>query len=78
MVHPSDIAFRRFRLFGIQFAAHHPGKNYEIPPVSAVVKHKWTTNANFNSTNATQSVFVTPSDPVQFYRLNFPFVWTWP
>jgi hypothetical protein len=43
-----------------------------------VVKHKWTTNANFNSTNATQSVFVTPSDPVQFYRLNFPFVWTWP
>ncbi len=38
----------------------------------------WTTVTNFNSTNATQSVFVTPSGPVQFYRLSFPFAWTWP
>jgi phospholipase/lecithinase/hemolysin len=38
----------------------------------------WTTNATFNSTNATQSVFVTPSGPMQFYRLSFPFSWTWP
>jgi phospholipase/lecithinase/hemolysin len=38
----------------------------------------WASVTNFSSTNATQSVFVTPSGPVQFYRLKFPFVWTWP
>ena len=38
----------------------------------------WTTNVTFISSNATQSVFVTPSGPVWFYRLNFPYSWTWP
>ena len=38
----------------------------------------WTTVMNFNSTNSTQSVFVPISSPLQFYRLNFPFTWTWP
>ena len=38
----------------------------------------WTTVTNFNSTNTTQSVFVPISGPMQFYRLNFPFSWTWP
>jgi len=39
----------------------------------------WTTNVNnFNSTNTTQSVFVTPSGPRWFYRLKFPYSWYWP
>ena len=38
----------------------------------------WTMVTNFNSTNTTQSVFVPISGPVQFYRLYFPFTWTWP
>lgn len=38
----------------------------------------WTTVMNFNSTNTVQPVFVPMSGPVQFYRLNFPFTWTWP
>jgi len=38
----------------------------------------WTTNATFNSTNTTQPVFVTPAGPQGFYRLKFPFSWTWP
>ncbi len=38
----------------------------------------WTTVTNFNSTNTDQSVFVPISGPMQFYRLNFPFSWTWP
>jgi phospholipase/lecithinase/hemolysin len=38
----------------------------------------WTTNVTFISSNATQSVFVTPSGPVWFYRLKFPYSWTWP
>jgi phospholipase/lecithinase/hemolysin len=39
----------------------------------------WTTNVNnFNSTNTTQSVFVPASGPTWFYRLSFPYSWTWP
>jgi hypothetical protein len=38
----------------------------------------WTTNAAFVSSNATQTVFVTPSGPQLFYRLSFPYSWTWP
>jgi phospholipase/lecithinase/hemolysin len=38
----------------------------------------WTTVTNFNSTNTVQPVFVPMSGPMQFYRLNFPFTWTWP
>jgi phospholipase/lecithinase/hemolysin len=38
----------------------------------------WTAVTNFNSTNSAQSVFVPVSGPMQFYRLNFPFAWTWP
>jgi phospholipase/lecithinase/hemolysin len=38
----------------------------------------WTSVTNFSSTNTAQSVFVPGSGPLQFYRLNFPFTWTWP
>jgi len=38
----------------------------------------WTTVTNFISTNTTQPVFVPISGPMQFYRLYFPFTWTWP
>ena len=38
----------------------------------------WTTVTSFNSTNSAQSVFIPISGPLQFYRLNFPFAWTWP
>jgi phospholipase/lecithinase/hemolysin len=33
---------------------------------------------NFNSTNAVQSIFVPAPGPPAFYRLRFPFAWTWP
>jgi phospholipase/lecithinase/hemolysin len=38
----------------------------------------WTSVTNISSTNATETVFVPMSGPEQFYRLNFPFTWTWP
>ena len=44
----------------------------------------WTTNLlsngtnTFNSTNTTQTIYVTPSGPQWFYRLSFPYSWTWP
>ena len=38
----------------------------------------WTFVANFNSTNNVLPVFVPASGPMQFYRLKFPYSWTWP
>ena len=38
----------------------------------------WTTNANFNSTNTTQTVYVPASGSPWFYRLKFPYSWSWP
>jgi hypothetical protein len=38
----------------------------------------WTTLQNFGSTNLTQSILIPAADPPQFYRLTFPFTWSWP
>jgi len=38
----------------------------------------WSPVASFNSTNLTQALYVTPAGARQFYRLRFPFAWTWP
>ena len=38
----------------------------------------WTLSQSFNSTNAAQTIFVPATDPFAFYRLRFPFSWTWP
>ena len=38
----------------------------------------WTTVTNFPSTNSVQPVFVPVFGPLQFYRLSFPFSWSWP
>jgi phospholipase/lecithinase/hemolysin len=38
----------------------------------------WTFNTNISSTNVTESILIPTSGPVEFYRLNFPFVWSWP
>lgn len=38
----------------------------------------WSQLQSFASTNATQIIGVPVSGPMQFYRLRFPFAWTWP
>jgi phospholipase/lecithinase/hemolysin len=43
-----------------------------------LVSANWTSVTNFNITNATQTIFVPASGPRQFYRLYFPFSWSWP
>ena len=44
-----------------------------------LVLTNWTTQASFNSTSATQTIFVPDSDSQQlFYRLRFPYAWSWP
>ena len=54
------------------------GQNGLVLGCTNLVLGNWTTNMNFNSTNAAQSVFVPASGPVWFYRLKFPYSWTWP
>jgi phospholipase/lecithinase/hemolysin len=54
------------------------GQNGLVIGRTNLVLGNWTTNATFVSSNATQSVFVTNSGPMQFYRLKFPYSWTWP
>jgi len=38
----------------------------------------WTTNATFVGSNVTQSVYVTNSGPLRYYRVNYPDSWKWP
>ena len=38
----------------------------------------WQTNATFVSSNTTQTVYVPASGPMWFYRLKFPYSWSWP
>lgn len=38
----------------------------------------WTPETNINSTNTTQTTLVPALDPRRFYRLRFPFLWSWP
>jgi phospholipase/lecithinase/hemolysin len=55
------------------------GQNGLVIGRTNLVLGNWTTNVSFNSTNMTQTVFFVPaSDPQCFYRLSFPFSWTWP
>lgn len=43
-----------------------------------VVTGSWSSATNFNSTSVSQAIYVPTSGPRRFYRLRFPFAWTWP
>jgi len=43
-----------------------------------LVVTNWVALANFNSTNATETIIVPASGPLRFYRLRFPYAWSWP
>jgi phospholipase/lecithinase/hemolysin len=60
------------------------GQNGLVLGRTNLVLGNWTTNLlsngtnTFNSTNLTQTIFVPASGPLGFYRLKFPYSWTWP
>jgi len=54
------------------------GLNGFVDGTTNLAPVNWTSVTNFNSTNVTQTVVVPVSGPMQFYRLRFPFAWTWP
>ncbi len=45
---------------------------------TALTQKTWLTNVSFITQTATQSVFVPVAGAPQFYRLQFPWQWTWP
>jgi len=49
----------------------------DYEPDMVIVMHN-INDLSVNSTTLTQSIFVPASDPMRFYRLRFPFAWTWP
>ncbi|MGD0252557.1 MAG: SGNH/GDSL hydrolase family protein [Verrucomicrobiota bacterium] len=55
------------------------GLNGYVDGSTNLVLANWVTQANFNSTNAAQTIFVPASGSLQlFYRLRFPYAWSWP
>jgi phospholipase/lecithinase/hemolysin len=49
-----------------------------VDSITNLVKTNWTAQVTITSTNTAQSFFVTPSGSLQFYRLRFPYAWSWP
>ena len=60
------------------------GQNGLVLGCTNLLTPSWTTNMlsngtnTFVSTNTTQTVFVPASGPQWFYRLKFPYTWSWP
>ena len=54
------------------------GQNGIVMGCTNLALPAWKTNATFISSNATQTVDVPASNPVWYYRLSFPYSWTWP
>jgi len=54
------------------------GLNGSVLSLTNLALANWTTNLNFNSTNTSQPVFVPATNRQQFYRLYFPYAWSWP
>jgi phospholipase/lecithinase/hemolysin len=52
------------------------GRNGIVMGCSNLVN--WANDQDFNSTNLAQSIFVPASNSWRYYRLSFPFVWSWP
>ena len=54
------------------------GLNGFVDGRTNLVLGTWTQLTNFTSTAATQSVYVRTSGARWYYRLRFPFAWSWP
>ena len=54
------------------------GLNGLVEASTNLVLANWVAQVNFNSITATQAVFVPASGPLWFYRLRFPYAWSWP
>ena len=54
------------------------GLNGFVDGRTNLVSGSWTSATNFNSSGTAQTIFVPATGSRQFYRLRFPFAWSWP
>jgi len=54
------------------------GMNGQVLFSTNLAAATWLTNSTFSTLTVTQSVFVNPTNSQRFYRLKFPWQWTWP
>jgi phospholipase/lecithinase/hemolysin len=54
------------------------GLNGFVDGITNLALTNWTSVQNFSSTTVTQSVFVPITGPKWFFRLHFPYAWSWP
>ncbi|MDR3459187.1 MAG: SGNH/GDSL hydrolase family protein [Verrucomicrobiae bacterium] len=54
------------------------GLNGTVLYATNVTSAAWLTNSTFSSLTLTQGVLVTPTNSQRFYRVKFPYAWTWP
>jgi phospholipase/lecithinase/hemolysin len=54
------------------------GLNGFVDGVTNMALTNWAGMKSFNSTNRTQTIFVPSAAPQWFYRLRFPYAWSWP
>jgi phospholipase/lecithinase/hemolysin len=54
------------------------GLNGFVVAVADMSLTNWAVKTSFNSTNVAQSIFVPSAEPPSFYRLFFPYAWSWP
>ena len=60
-------------------AANLPiGLNGFVDGSTNLVLANWVAHTNFSSITTTHAVFVPASGPLWFYRLRFPYTWSWP
>ena len=54
------------------------GMNGIVQFLGDLAQTNWQTNSFFTVSNVAQTVFVNPTNSLRFYRLKFPWQWTWP
>ena len=63
---------------GVAIANVPVGLNGVVESLTNLAATNWAGVKSFSSTNVTQSVFVPAASAGQFYRLRFPYAWSWP
>lgn len=62
----------------LQLANAPVGMNGIVQFVNDIALTNWQTNSIFTVSNLAQTVFVNPTNALRFYRVKFPWQWTWP
>ena len=54
------------------------GMNGLVQFITDLSQTNWQTNSFFTVSNTAQTVFLNPTNSMRFYRVKFPWQWSWP